>query len=112
MTQIYDAVGGVPEPRHRAKRVPLEPAEAGEVQHAGDKAVTGFSHTILIIWSILVILPMIWVFMSSFKTSSEIFASPLRPPAAVELRQLRQCLDRRRGSGVSSSTRSSSSSAR
>ena len=43
---------------------------------AGDKAVTGFSHTVLIIWSILVILPLIWVLMSSFKTSSEIFASP------------------------------------
>ena len=33
--------------------------------------------------------------MSSFKTSSEIFASPFGPPTALELRQLRQCLDDR-----------------
>ena len=63
------------------ERVPFEPAESGEAPGtAGDKAVTGFSHTVLIIWSVLVILPLIWVLMSSFKTSSEIFASPFALP--------------------------------
>ena len=42
--------------------------------------MTGFSHAVLIIWSVLVILPLIWVLMSSFKTSSEIFASPFSLP--------------------------------
>jgi N-acetylglucosamine transport system permease protein len=60
--------------------VPFEPAEVGAPGTAGDKAVTGVSHAVLIIWSILVILPMIWVLMSSFKTSSEIFASPFALP--------------------------------
>ena len=84
MTQISDAVGGVPT-APPGERVPLEPAEASEAPGtAGDKAVTGFSHAILIIWSILVILPMIWVLMSSFKTSSEIFASPFAPPASLQ----------------------------
>src|SRR6187401_3800996 len=81
MTQISDTVGGVPT-APPGERVPLEPAEAGEAPGtAGDKAVTVFSHTVLVIWSILVILPLIWVLMSSFKTSSEIFASPFALPA-------------------------------
>jgi N-acetylglucosamine transport system permease protein len=47
---------------------------------AGDKAITGAAHTILVIWSLLVVIPMLWVVMSSFKTSSEIFASPFALP--------------------------------
>lgn len=46
----------------------------------GDKVVGAASHTILIIWSALVIVPLLWVVMSSFKTSSEIFASPFALP--------------------------------
>src|SRR4029450_391975 len=81
MTQISDTVGGGA-PAPPGERVAFEPAEAGEAPGtAGDKAVTGFSHAVLIIWSVLVILPLIWVLMSSFKTSSEIFASPFSLPA-------------------------------
>ncbi|RZK75741.1 MAG: carbohydrate ABC transporter permease, partial [Methylobacterium sp.] len=47
---------------------------------AGDTAVTAGSHAVLIIWSLLVIVPLLWVIMSSFKTSSEIFASPFALP--------------------------------
>ncbi|NYE95998.1 N-acetylglucosamine transport system permease protein [Psychromicrobium silvestre] len=46
----------------------------------GDKVVGGISHTVLVIWSIIVILPLLWTVMSSFKTSSEIFASPFALP--------------------------------
>jgi len=35
------------------------------------------------LWSIIVILPMIWVLVSSFKTSKEIFFSPWLPPAQM-----------------------------
>ena len=78
MTQISQ-VGAAPAPS--GDRAPFEPAESGGAPGtAGDKAVTGFSHAVLIIWSILVILPLIWVLMSSFKTSSEIFASPFALP--------------------------------
>lgn len=49
----------------------------------GDKVVGGVSHTILIIWSLLVVVPLLWVIMSSFKTSSEIFASPFALPAKL-----------------------------
>ena len=78
MTQISEGTVPTAPP---GQRVPFESAESGEAPGtAGDKAVTGFSHTVLIIWSILVILPLIWVLMSSFKTSSEIFASPFALP--------------------------------
>ena len=30
------------------------------------------------------IVPLLWVIMSSFKTSSEIFASPFAPPASLQ----------------------------
>jgi len=35
------------------------------------------------LWSIIVIFPMIWVLVSSFKTSKEIFFSPWLPPAQM-----------------------------
>jgi N-acetylglucosamine transport system permease protein len=46
----------------------------------GDKVIGGLSHAVLIVWSLLVIVPLIWVVISSFKTSSEIFASPFALP--------------------------------
>ncbi len=35
------------------------------------------------VWSMIVIFPMIWVLVSSFKTSKEIFFSPWQPPAQL-----------------------------
>lgn len=46
----------------------------------GDKVFAGFSHVILIVWAALVVGPLLWTFMTSFKTSSEIFASALAFP--------------------------------
>lgn len=46
----------------------------------GDRVAAGVSHTVLVIWCILVIAPMVWVFIGSFKTSAEIFASPFSLP--------------------------------
>ena len=50
---------------------------------AGDKVVGAVSHTVLTIWSLLVVVPLVWVIMSSFKTSSEIFASPFALPSSL-----------------------------
>ncbi|MDJ0357140.1 carbohydrate ABC transporter permease [Paenarthrobacter sp. PH39-S1] len=47
---------------------------------SGDKAVAAVSHTMLIIWSLIVILPLLWTLMTSFKTTREIFASPFSLP--------------------------------
>ncbi len=48
---------------------------------SGDTAVAVTSHIVMVFWSLLVILPLLWVLLSSFKTTSEIFASPFRLPA-------------------------------
>ncbi len=37
----------------------------------------------LAVWSVIVIFPMIWVIMTSFKTDQEIFFSPWLPPARL-----------------------------
>jgi N-acetylglucosamine transport system permease protein len=47
----------------------------------GDKAVEATSHVLLSIWSIIVIVPFLWVVLSSFKTTKEILASPFSLPA-------------------------------
>ena len=84
MTQISEGTVPTAPP---GERVPFDPAESGEAPGtAGDKAVTGFSHAILIIWSIMVIVPLIWVLMSSFKTSS---CPPPRATSGLTRRRVR-----------------------
>ena len=46
----------------------------------GQKSVTAVSHVVLSLWTILIIVPLLWTLMSSFKTSKEIFASPFALP--------------------------------
>lgn len=46
----------------------------------GDLTFAGIAHVLLIIWSIIIVVPVLWTIMSSFKTSSEIFASPFSLP--------------------------------
>jgi N-acetylglucosamine transport system permease protein len=48
-----------------------------------DKFSTGIMYIFLIFWSIVVVFPMIWVIVSSFKTDAEIFLSPWLPPAQL-----------------------------
>jgi len=52
----------------------------------GDVAVSTTSHTLLVIWSVVVIVPFLWVLLSSFKTSQEILASPFSLPAEWSFR--------------------------
>jgi len=54
---------------------------SGRKTTTGDKVVGSISHTLLTIWSLIVILPLLWTLMSSFKTSSEIFSSPFSLPS-------------------------------
>jgi len=51
------------------------------VRTGGDKAVEATSHVLLSVWSIIVIVPFLWVVLSSFKTTKEILASPFSLPA-------------------------------
>ncbi|NHA67885.1 carbohydrate ABC transporter permease [Phycicoccus flavus] len=59
----------------------------GPVRHRdgrGERAVTVSSHTVLTVWSVLVIAPLLWTLMSSFKTTQQIFASPFSLPTSLQ----------------------------
>lgn len=47
----------------------------------GDRAAGLASHTVLGIWSVIVLAPLLWTLLQSFKTSAEIFASPFALPS-------------------------------
>ena len=49
-----------------------------------DRSVTVVSHVVLTIWAVIVILPLVWVFLSSFKTTNQIFASPMSLPTKLQ----------------------------
>lgn len=50
-------------------------------QSVGDVAVETTSHVLLVAWSVIVIVPFLWVVLSSFKTTKEILHSPFALPA-------------------------------
>ncbi|QDP94867.1 carbohydrate ABC transporter permease [Microlunatus elymi] len=50
----------------------------------GERATATVAHAVLILWTIVVLVPMLWTLLSSFKTSSEIFASPFHLPATPQ----------------------------
>jgi N-acetylglucosamine transport system permease protein len=49
----------------------------------GDRRAAVISHIILVLWSIVVLLPLLWAFVSSFKTTNEILGSPFTLPASL-----------------------------
>jgi N-acetylglucosamine transport system permease protein len=62
------------------REAPARPAAAPAAGTRGDHAVAAVSHTSLAIWTVLIIVPLLWTLLSSFKTTSEIFASPFSLP--------------------------------
>ncbi|MVA74854.1 ABC transporter permease subunit [Auraticoccus sp. F435] len=47
----------------------------------GDKAVAVASHVVLVVWTIIILIPLLWSLLSSFKSSSEIISgSPFALP--------------------------------
>ncbi|MEW1957146.1 carbohydrate ABC transporter permease [Kineococcus sp. NPDC059986] len=60
-----------------AAAAPARPERRGP---SGERTVAVTSHTVLGIWSLLVLLPFVWTVVSSFKTNREIFASPFSLP--------------------------------
>jgi N-acetylglucosamine transport system permease protein len=47
-----------------------------------DRNVAGIAHTALIAWVVIIIAPLLWVLMSSFKTTKQIFGSPFSLPTS------------------------------
>ena len=65
------------------------PAPTGTTEQAlshrassGDRAVTFSAHVVLAFWTVIIIVPLLWTVMTSFKTTSEIFASPFTLPTS------------------------------
>jgi N-acetylglucosamine transport system permease protein len=54
--------------------------ENPSAQTGSDKTVAAVSHVLLSLWSALVIVPFLWVVLSSFKTTKEILSSPFSLP--------------------------------
>lgn len=57
-------------------RTPRRAKRIGE----GDRSAAVVSHTLLVLWSVVVILPLLWTVLSSLKTTKEILASPFSLP--------------------------------
>jgi N-acetylglucosamine transport system permease protein len=58
-------------------------------RHGGDSVVASVSHIVLSIWSVVVVAPLLWALLSSFKTTREIFSSPFSFPADWNLDNFR-----------------------
>ncbi|MDR2320673.1 carbohydrate ABC transporter permease [Microbacterium sp. NPDC089698] len=65
--------------------VTVDPKAAKKIRSTksttSDKVVGGVSHVVLAVWALVVILPMLWTLLGSFKTTKEIFKSPFGLPA-------------------------------
>lgn len=44
--------------------------------------VTGIIRTILLLWSVMVIYPLVWMFLSAFRTTTELYTTPWALPSA------------------------------
>lgn len=71
-TEAARAVRAIPERRRRA--VPT-----------GERVVGGVSQGVLVLASVVVVLPFLWTFMSSFKTSAQVLQSPFALPDTLHL---------------------------
>ena len=56
------------------------PAQDGKKKSGEGKVLNVFSHGVLIIWAILVVMPLLWAVMTSFKTDDSILSTPWALP--------------------------------
>ncbi|MFB6987259.1 carbohydrate ABC transporter permease [Streptomyces sp. NPDC056304] len=56
------------------------PAPAVKEKSSEGQVLNVFSHGVLIIWAILVVMPLLWAVMSSFKSDDSILSTPLALP--------------------------------
>ncbi|MDC9823328.1 ABC transporter permease subunit [Devosia sp. ZB163] len=84
------SAAALPELRPVPIAAPAKPAKsAGQLEHPvarktfwTDKTVATISHVALIGWVVIICAPLLWVLMSSFKTTQQIFASPFTLPTS------------------------------
>jgi N-acetylglucosamine transport system permease protein len=49
------------------------------------RVFSSFGHIALVVWAIIVIVPILWTFLASFKNTAEIFSSPWTLPAELRV---------------------------
>ncbi len=64
-----------------ARSAPVRVAPPTDGPSLGERAVSVFSKGFLALWAILVVLPLLWALLTSFKSDQEIFTSPWSLPA-------------------------------
>lgn len=76
-------------PLVRAAPVATQAKPIGQLEHPvakktiwTDKTVATISHVALIAWVVIICAPLLWVLMSSFKTTQQIFGSPFTLPTS------------------------------
>ncbi len=57
---------------------------AGARAHPGDAVRNGFAQVLLGLWALMVILPFVWMIVTSLKTDNEIISSPWDLPASLQ----------------------------
>ncbi|WP_375426462.1 carbohydrate ABC transporter permease [uncultured Friedmanniella sp.] len=62
-----------------------EPEAHRSTVPAKERAFGTVSHAVLVLWSLIVVLPLLWTLMTSFKTTSQIFSSPFSLPTGLNL---------------------------
>ncbi|MGY5107112.1 carbohydrate ABC transporter permease, partial [Streptomyces sp. 900105245] len=63
-----------------AARKPVSDRKLTRAVASSDRRFAVLSHGLLILWSVIVIVPMLWVVLSSFKSTGEILSSPFDLP--------------------------------
>ncbi|MEU8566806.1 carbohydrate ABC transporter permease [Streptomyces pathocidini] len=70
------------------ERPPADAEKTGPAPAAGKsgegKVLNVFSHGMLILWAFMVVMPLLWAVMTSFKTDREIFSSPWSLPDSLQ----------------------------
>ncbi|MFD4724884.1 carbohydrate ABC transporter permease [Streptomyces seoulensis] len=70
----------VPPPAPVVKTGPAVPPGPRARRRSDGSVLNVFSHGVLVIWAVMVVLPLVWAVMTSFKDDSAIFGSPWALP--------------------------------
>ena len=68
------------EPVEDRPRVTKTKAAPEQAKSSGGGVLNVFSHGVLVLWAIMVVLPLLWAVMTSFKDDNSIFSSPWSLP--------------------------------
>ena len=77
----------LPEPSETVGKVLTEDPLRGMADEESSKGSEGrtlnvFSHGMLVLWAVMVVMPLLWAVMTSFKDDKSIFTSPWAPPTS------------------------------